>query len=140
MTTRKPDPYNELRARARAAGQPLKIEDLVRVWAATNYDQLVDIAFRAMREEVGTQFTVAPLSIVAFASQEGRDEYYASLYDEVKRTQKGPVTAQRVAVLHVEKFIVWCRKELESQFAELVRMEMAYHKDAPAGEPVTTQE
>ncbi len=134
------DAYDELRRRARGAGEPLRIRDLVAVWAATNNDQLISVAFRAMREPVGTQFVIPPLSLVAFATPEGRDEYYATLYEEVRRTQKGTPTAQRVGILHVQRFIAWCRMELEERFAEIVRLEMAYHKDTLEAEPVTTQE
>ena len=133
MTTiRHCDQFVPLYASLKAKGQPLTIEGLVKVWARENYDELVRVALAAMRKQAGTHFTVAPLTFVGFESEEARQKYNGVLIEEVQRIYRA-VTAKRIACLHVERFVIWVRREVENQLAGLAK-EATYQRE------VTTKE
>lgn len=133
-TTCRCETYDRLKHSLRSTRPPLRIEDLVRLWASENYDELVKVAFRTMQDPPGTAYTIAPLTFIAFATERARGVYHGALFDEIKRRDKR-VTAQQVACLHTERLILWCRQHLEAALAGLA-VEVAYQSREHEGEVV----
>jgi hypothetical protein len=110
----RPDEFDRLLDRAKTTGQPVSIEALVLTWAKKNRNHLVNVAFRMMREDAGTTYVIPPLRFTAFGTDTARQTYHNSLVAELEREGEA-VTFEHIAFRHVEKVILWCRRELENQ-------------------------
>jgi hypothetical protein len=112
--------------------KPITIAAVVQAWARTYYHLLVRIAFAMMQQPVCTRFNVPPISFIAFPSDHARLEYHNRLVMELAQQlecSSARVAFKQVAELHVEKFILWIRRELEDRLVELAERKTQKERD-----------
>src|SRR5690242_9442989 len=92
---------------------PMTTAQLADMWLRKNQTRLTQIAFAVMKEEVGRDYSVAPLVIQGFSTDESRRQYHNSLVQWVFDSEE-PMTFQSVALLHCEWFLDFARRKYEA--------------------------
>lgn len=96
---------NHIRARP-----ALTIEQVATWWAKRNAGALAEIALRSVSEPVGTVFTIPPIRLVIFKTDEGREGYLLSLREAAKK-QRAMHPVECALSQHIEDLVFFAREQ-----------------------------